>query len=76
MQDVLDLQERIEGIFTPVGAPLPMNLSHAEGLSYMLFWNNYGRHDPNLEILEVKGASGKRINYFAIVSFSLRPEDM
>lgn len=57
MQDVLDRQKRIEGIFTPVGAPLPMNLSHAEGLSYMLFWNNYGRHDPNLEILEVKGVS-------------------
>jgi hypothetical protein len=48
--DTLDRQKRADGIFTPQGASLPMNVAHAEGLSYMFFWNNYGKkkHNPNI----------------------------
>jgi hypothetical protein len=48
IHDTLDHQKRLNGIFTPKGPPLPMDLDHAAGLSYMLFWNNYGRHNPNM----------------------------
>jgi hypothetical protein len=48
IKDTLDREKRFDGVFTPKGAPLPMNLDHAAGLSYMLFWNNYGKHNPNI----------------------------
>mmetsp|Transcript_36428 Transcript_36428/g.93062 ORF Transcript_36428/g.93062 Transcript_36428/m.93062 type:complete len:434 (-) Transcript_36428:31-1332(-) len=52
--ETLDHQKRQAGIFTPKGAPLPMNVGHAEMLSYGTFWNNYGRHEPKF-CAKVKG---------------------
>eukprot|EP00959_Pyramimonas_sp_CCMP1952_P154624 3234848-Pyramimonas_sp.AAC.1 len=46
--DTLQHQKRVDGIFTPKGPPLPMSVDHAAGLSYLLFWNNYGVFNPNI----------------------------
>jgi hypothetical protein len=46
--DTLNHEKRADGIFTPKGSPMPMNIEHAEALSYLLFWNNYGVHNPNI----------------------------
>jgi len=46
--DTLDKQKRVDGIFVPKGPIMPMNLEHVRQLSYALFWNNYGRHNPNI----------------------------
>eukprot|EP00285_Hemiselmis_virescens_P012599 CAMPEP_0173390838 /NCGR_PEP_ID=MMETSP1356-20130122/16330_1 /TAXON_ID=77927 ORGANISM="Hemiselmis virescens, Strain PCC157" /NCGR_SAMPLE_ID=MMETSP1356 /ASSEMBLY_ACC=CAM_ASM_000847 /LENGTH=345 /DNA_ID=CAMNT_0014348321 /DNA_START=158 /DNA_END=1195 /DNA_ORIENTATION=+ len=54
VMDTLDHQKRTEGVFTPVGPPLPMNTAHAENLSYGMLWNNYGRHEPKFSA-QVKG---------------------
>jgi hypothetical protein len=46
--DTLNHQKRVDGIFTPKGPPMPMDVEHAKAVSYMLFWNNYGVHNPNI----------------------------
>jgi hypothetical protein len=48
ISDTLNHQKRADGIFTPNGPPMPMNIDHAEAVSYMIFWNNYGVHNPNI----------------------------
>ncbi|KAL9139710.1 putative tandem protein 16 [Amphidinium carterae] len=57
IMDVVDREKRLNGVFTPIRHPPPMGVSHAEQLSYMFFVNNYGKHNPNLSLLEVKGVS-------------------
>ncbi|CAJ1336437.1 unnamed protein product [Effrenium voratum] len=55
--EALDREKRVNGVFCPIGPPLPMNLAHAKELSYMFLFNNYGKHNPNLSLLQVKGAA-------------------
>jgi len=38
--NTLDHQKRADGLFTPTGPPMPMNVEHADALLYSLFWNS------------------------------------
>uniref|UniRef100_A0A0G4I1Q1 Uncharacterized protein n=1 Tax=Chromera velia CCMP2878 TaxID=1169474 RepID=A0A0G4I1Q1_9ALVE len=51
MEDIADTlvhEKRWDSMITPVGHPEPMNADHAAFLSYSIFWNNYGRHNPKI----------------------------
>jgi hypothetical protein len=48
VKDTLDLQKRVDGVYTPIGQFMPMTQDHVRQLSYALLWNNYGKHNPNL----------------------------
>jgi hypothetical protein len=38
--NTLDHQKRADGLYTPTGPPMPMNVEHADALLYSLFWNS------------------------------------
>jgi len=41
-------QKRIGGMSVPIGHPAPMDAMHVALVSTSIFYNNYGRFDPNI----------------------------